>query len=229
MTKATVQSTKLPSMCAVGTLGLLIGLMVGLSASPVVGSLMGTLATLAIALVGNGLSMPGKQKAKDGEADTGAKNVPLKSGWLAGFCICCIIGILGGIWLRTHDVLNPSPKQQVKAYCSAGFTFEEAKAIVAEHLLAEIEVGEGKSPRLPMLFRQELQFDLDALNPERKGSATETINSWKLHDEPLVKALAREINQIRFTSETEKYEVLKAVWQAMKDAKMNADQKEEGK
>ena len=229
MIKETVQSIKLPSMYAVGSLGLLIGLMVGLSASPVVGSLVGTLATLAIALVGSGLGMPGKHKSKDGEADTGSKDVTFKSGWLASFCVFCIIGILGGIWLRTHDVLNPSPKQQVKAYCSAGFTFKEAKAIVAERLLTEIKAGEGKSPRLPMLFRQELQFDLDTLNPERKGSAAETINSWMLYDEPLVKALAREINQIRFASENEKYEVLKAIWRAMKDAKMNADQKEEGK
>ena len=225
MAKAVDHKRELHSLAGVGSLGLLIGLLVGLSASPVVGSLLGTLATLAVTLVGSGLRLPGIRKTAE-EAQAPPADGPPAAGWLMALCLCTIVGVLAGIWVRTHNALSPSLKEQVQAYQQAGFTLPEAKEALMQRLVAASETGTTPAD-LSALFANRQAYDLDEFNPERIRSAEETVNTWRgAGAPPLIQSLAQEIDKIDFSPPTQKLEVLQAIWNAMEAARKDALKKE---
>jgi hypothetical protein len=102
-------------------LGLLVGILVGLSSSPVVSVVVGALAAGMVTLLG--FARP----AKDGDpsyADGSAVR-------LGGFGVACSVAVLLGLFIRTHDWLSPSIADQVSEVQKAGFSGEEARRWVA--------------------------------------------------------------------------------------------------
>ena len=98
---------------AVGSLGLLIGLLVGLSTSPVVGTFVGTIAALAVTLLSAGLGTKSKDKDPISKKANEAQPVKFNYAAIVGFSLFCILGIISGIWLRTHDILSPSLERRL--------------------------------------------------------------------------------------------------------------------
>ena len=78
-------------------MGVLVGLLVGLSASPVTGTLVGALVALLAGVFGIAEKLP------TGLGRTGAIR-------LTAFAVSCAVALLLGIFMRTHQVLSPSVK-----------------------------------------------------------------------------------------------------------------------
>jgi len=108
-------------------LGLMLGLLLGLSSTPVVAVVVGAIAALLGSIVLPHL--PSKATANDA-AETRA-TIDLRAG---AFGMVCVVGILGGIWLRTHDVLSPKVPtliEKLEQWKSIGFSPQEARTLVA--------------------------------------------------------------------------------------------------
>ena len=112
------------SMIFAGTgFGLLLGILVGLSDSPVVGIVVGSLA----ALIAGYLGVKDKKAPEQGRVSI--LNA-LRGGF---FSFACIIGVLSGVYIRTHNYLSPPEqdlKQQKAKWTAIGFSDDEAKLIV---------------------------------------------------------------------------------------------------
>jgi hypothetical protein len=102
-------------------LGLLVGILVGLSSSPVVSVVVGALAAGMVTLLG--FSRP----AKEGEPALGDGSVAR----LGGFGVACTVAILFGLYIRTHNVLSPSIADQVNEVRKAGYSEDAARKWVA--------------------------------------------------------------------------------------------------
>ena len=116
-------------------LGLLVGILVGLSSSPVVSVVVGALAAGMVTLLG--FTRP----AKDGDP-THAEGSTIR---LGGFGLACSVAVLLGLFIRTHNWLSPSIADQVSEVQRAGFSAEDARRWVAyKNVGAILESGSGK-------------------------------------------------------------------------------------
>ena len=95
--------------------GLLLGMLLGLAVSPVVSGVIGTLSSVLALLLGLNERFLG----------------PLKSIRIGAFGVSCVIAILIGIYIRTHNALSPSLTDLKTEYRSLGYTEQEAKDFVA--------------------------------------------------------------------------------------------------
>ncbi|UPG72699.1 hypothetical protein MVG78_00405 [Roseomonas gilardii subsp. gilardii] len=96
-------------------LGCLMGLMLGLAATPVVASALAALTALLAAFFG-------LVKAEDS---------PDRALRIGSFGAACSLALLLGLGLRTHDLLSPSIRAEVRQWTDAGFEEKEARAMVA--------------------------------------------------------------------------------------------------
>ena len=101
-------------------LGLLVGILVGLSSSPVVSVVVGALAAGMVTLLGF-------VQSKAGETSTSEGSVVR----LGGFGVACTAAILLCLLIRTHNLLSPSIADQVSEVQKAGYTGPEARRWVA--------------------------------------------------------------------------------------------------
>lgn len=118
-----------------GGLGLLVGVLVGLSASPVVSVILGSIAAGLVTLLGF------SGNAKDGEPAYGAGTVVR----LGSFGVACAFAVVLGIFLRTHNIASPSIAEQVNEVTKAGYSADEARRWVAyRNLGASLEATAGR-------------------------------------------------------------------------------------
>ncbi|SRR5258707_10121573 len=116
-------------------LGILTGLLVGLSSSPVVASVVGALAAGIVTLLGLVQS--------DGSKKLFAPGAPAR---LGTFGLACALGTLLGLYVRTHDLLSPTPQQQIASLVKAGFDKEQAKQwLLAKQFGVNGKAGVGSS------------------------------------------------------------------------------------
>ncbi len=148
-------------------IGLLLGLLVGLSTSPVVALVVGALAAMLSTLV-----LP---QAK-GSADDAMPSRQQAAAWRSGALgLAAIIGLVAGIWVRTHDTLSPptttapSLAQQVAEVQAAGFSPEEARRLVATREFSGTRAASGSADALPKAIdhRSSVLFGVDAGTCER--------------------------------------------------------------
>ena len=100
-------------VAAGGGMGLLVGVLLGLSVAQAVG---GVIAALS-ALIGGFLGLTGGGNAHS---------------WRTGaFGLTCVIGVLLGLFVRSGAVLAPSIEQDVAQWQRAGFSKEQALSYVA--------------------------------------------------------------------------------------------------
>jgi hypothetical protein len=118
-------------------IGLLIGILLGLSASPVIGMVVGAIAALLASLLG--LAPPVSNEAQQKNNQTQIKWVSLRAG-VFGFC--CLLGLFGGIYIRTHNLLSP-PKPDLGSYYlqlqSIGFSAEQARTLAVKQWGVELD------------------------------------------------------------------------------------------
>jgi hypothetical protein len=93
-------------------LGLCVGILIGMTTAPVVGTVVGALAALFATVFGVRLQ------------DVAA------FARIGGFGAFCVLGVLIGVALRTHNVLGISVTQQVNEWVAAGYDKATARQIV---------------------------------------------------------------------------------------------------
>ena len=96
-------------------LGLFIGLIIGLSISSIIGIVIAGMISLLASFFG----------LKEGTA-----NGKTKTEIISLFSAFAIIGVICGIYLRTHGSLSLSLKEKKEKWVAAGFSEEQAKTIV---------------------------------------------------------------------------------------------------
>ncbi len=115
-------------------LGLLVGVLVGLSSSPVVSVVVGALAAGMVTLLGF------VRSTKEGEPSYTEGSVIR----LGSFGVACAAAVLFGLYIRTHNWLSPSIADQVSEIQKAGYTSEDAHKWVAYK-----NIGTALSPSTP--------------------------------------------------------------------------------
>lgn len=101
-----------------GAIGLLVGLIAGLSVSPVTSTILGALSAGLLVLLG----------FKDSKGGDNSQGHALK---VLGFGLFCSIALVLGISLRTHQVLSPSLETQKKRLMAVKvFTPDDISAIL---------------------------------------------------------------------------------------------------
>jgi hypothetical protein len=118
--------------------GLLLGVAVGMSASPVVAVLIGAITALLGAILGFSSSagdvagMPGSQRSRQ---------------WGVGaFGLACTVGLLSGVAIRANDLLSPTPEREFQRWSAAKFDSGTARSIVAYRLAGIVPEGATLDP-----------------------------------------------------------------------------------
>jgi hypothetical protein len=174
-------------------LGSLVGLLVGLSTSPVVGAVIsGLVALLATYLGLNGSALP----KKPGERAKSLSEVSRSHVRIACFSAGAIIGVLLGVVLRTHDALGISKADRLKEWRNLGLSDHEARHLVVLGELGlvpktwppssdstPIDVSpdgkENRRTRVTELYGATAD-ECRQLRPDQFSSPAETVNAWKL-------------------------------------------------
>ena len=105
-------------------IGLLVGVLVGLSVSPVVAGLLTTLGGLLATLLG-------LQQDSTGDSGTALSRLRVNGVRIGAFGFASVLGVAGGLYVRNHNVFTPPVKEQIAAWQEAGYSREEAKQFVA--------------------------------------------------------------------------------------------------
>ncbi len=123
----TTKKTVALHAAAGAALGLCVGTLIGMTTAPVVGTVVGALAALFATIFGVRL------QDLEGFARIG------------GFGAFCVLGVLAGVALRTHNVLGITETQQVQEWRAAGYDERTARQIV---LYRELGLLAGKAGTL---------------------------------------------------------------------------------
>jgi hypothetical protein len=151
-------------------LGILVGLLIGLSSSPVVAAIVAALAAGMVTLLGFAT------KPEEAQNRTFVRT----SAWrLGSFGIACGISLLGSVYIRAHDLLSPSPKQEILQLRNAGFSPDEARRwVLLKHLggsTGQPESAKGAGVGASVLFASEGADDCRAFDPANYASSREQI------------------------------------------------------
>src|SRR5262245_31766368 len=109
-----------------GALGLCVGTLMGMTTAPVVGTVVGALAALFATIFG----------VKDQDMSSFAR--------IGGFGVCCVLGVIGGIYLRAHNSLGIHAGQEVAEWTAAGFKEDVARSIVLYKQLGILLNADGE-------------------------------------------------------------------------------------
>jgi hypothetical protein len=153
---------------ALGTgaaMGLLLGLMVGLSGSPVVGAVVAGLLTVLGAFFG--LAAPGTKEPEREAPRARARDGARRGLTVAGFGLMGVVGVLLGVYLRAHGALSPSPRQRFERWRDAGFDSTRARALTEFELTGLVpDSGKVAAPQ-PAREGTSLLFSGDRARCER--------------------------------------------------------------
>ncbi|VAW87964.1 hypothetical protein MNBD_GAMMA17-1208 [hydrothermal vent metagenome] len=109
-------------------IGLLFGIIMGTSTTPTVGLVLGALTAVLAAILG-----------LNDKHFTNAKAVRIGS-----FGLACVVGAYAGLYVRSHNLLSPSPETMKAQYIQLGFS--EAQAL---ELILYKEFGATASDKTP--------------------------------------------------------------------------------
>ena len=138
-------------------IGLLVGILLGLSSAPVVGLIVGSITALLASVLGFKMPTWGSagNESKERLPETSVQTlIGLRAGT---FGFACVLGIFVGIYMRTHDVLSPRPPGLAERYeelLAIGFAPEDARALL-------VGAGAASADAIPTT-RQTVLFSGDA-------------------------------------------------------------------
>jgi len=132
--KKLVRSIKRATIFSGIGMGLLLGTIMGVSASEVVQAIFGVLTAMLGAFLGFDKRSFAGMQAEEYEKE---KYNTLFTGLRAGsFGIAVVVGILSGMYIRTQEVLTMSVEKRVKQWTDADFEPEYARRLVAYQMLS---------------------------------------------------------------------------------------------
>jgi len=179
--------------------GLWVGIVSGLSTSPVVSLLLGLAGTLLPTMIGFRRSA---QESESATLSSVPQNVLIK---ILFFGLAGLFGILAGISIRAYDLLGPSPQHEVQRYLAAGCTLEEAKylMVAGRSLSQQDSEEENGSPLMKMVpthTRSSLfnkitgsNPDPETLRPREEIALEKTLENWQLQEHILWSKAANEV------------------------------------
>jgi hypothetical protein len=184
-------------------IGLLVGVILGLSLSAVVGTVIGALTALLAAFLG----LSDKPLAKSGEGAEAPTSLRRRDARIGAFGIACTLGVLLGLFLRTHDLLALPMKDRVQRWIDAGYEPRQARQLVTFEETGLVPEGwaggtesDGGDPGVPAtraaarvtaLYGAEARACTD-LDPRRFADTAELLYAWQL-ERGAWEELAREI------------------------------------
>jgi hypothetical protein len=129
-----IRSIKIATIFSGLGMGLLLGIIMGLSASEVVQTIFGVLTALLGAFLGFDRRSFSGMEAEEYEKE---KYNALYTGLRAGsFGIAVVVGILSGMYIRTQEVLTMSVEKRIKQWTDADFEPDYARKLVAYQMLS---------------------------------------------------------------------------------------------
>lgn len=179
-------SLKAATILAGTGMGLLLGIIMGLSVSEVVKVIMASLTALLGVFLGfdkRSFSAMSEEEFRKDKQET------LLTALRAGsFGLAVVAGILLGMWVRTNDIFTPSVKSQVKEWTDAGYDEKYALKLVAYQRLA-INPTTGELGERTEVQRQGSSSLFSAEEVTSLCSAIDTSNwhsDWKLAREAMI-------------------------------------------
>lgn len=175
---------------AASSLGLLTGLLIGLSTSPVVASVVSALLAMAAGIMAlTGVKNPFLAKGEEAQGRKASHD------WaVMAFAVMAIAGLGGGLWARTHDALSPAPQELAAKWIDAGLDADVAARLAAFRLtgaminaggeIAEAQADSGKAATSTVLFAHTSKSGCQRTNPSRMKDANEARNAWRLAPAP---------------------------------------------
>jgi hypothetical protein len=179
-------------------IGLLVGLLVALSLTPVVAGVLTTLGGLLAAMLG-------LQQEPGEDGGTAVSRLRMNGARIGAFGFAAVLGISGGLYIRNHEVLSPPVKQQIAMWEDAGYSRAEARQFVALQKLGikpeggEIVQSDLQKTQMSALFSGLSDIDLcDKLStgrfdndPQRIAPAYRRLDAGDAADKraPLYRAL----------------------------------------
>ena len=189
--------------------GILLGILLGLSTSPVVSLVVGALATLMPHVIALRASPAG---AADPASPASGRVDAYKMGM---FALCCVVGIIAGIYLRTHDALSPPAgflRKEVAALMEIGVTRSDAeKLVLSRYRQTPLAVAPAEKPdaaRLTVLMAS-TQERCDKLGDQQFASARIAAAAFKAGEEPQLQKLSELVSAQAF-SEPDKLAIIQA-------------------
>lgn len=169
------------------SLGLLTGLLIGLSSSGVTASVVSAVLAMAAGVVAlTGVKNPFLPKG-EGAAERSAQH-----NWaVAAFALVTIAGLASGLWMRTHNSFSPTPQELAAQWQAAGLSDQQAQRIAVLQLTGatldekgKIEAGGGATPAASVLFSAFSAENCQRTDPSRAPDAAEARNTWSLAPDP---------------------------------------------
>jgi hypothetical protein len=151
-------------------LGLLVGLLLGLSASPVVASTVASLLAVVVTFFGFGGSV-------------GPVAVEASASRVVGFSLAMAVAVVGGVLLRAHGTLSPSPTDRVAEWTAAGYAPERARDLATFQILGIAPPGSAPpasdTPTFSsgLLFAEEGSGDCGVLTADRFSSPEDRLRA----------------------------------------------------
>ena len=164
-------------------MGVLVGALVGLSVSPVVGTILGGLAALLVAFLGLNEEKTPPGAAADPAHARRAQGRSIRAG---AFGLTCAVAVVLGIVIRTHGLLSVPVDRQVATWEAAGFTRSDAQHLVAYRELGILPPGRTAAADTALapkaatsgLFTGALSGECSQLERERHRDLGEELNAY---------------------------------------------------
>jgi hypothetical protein len=176
-------------------LGLLLGIIAGLSVSPVVQTILGALVAIVTGFLGWQTAAP--KPAADGVPSPAARN--LQEWRIGSFGLACVAGILLGLYVRTSEPFT-SIAARVHKWTDAGYSGAEAREYVAfQHLGIQpkdktVVAGDMQKAQRVNLFANEQKSSVCA-QVNQDLDAAGRLNVFEQQHRDALTRLAREIRQ----------------------------------
>lgn len=190
-------------------IGLLLGLLMGLSSAPVVALVVGAIAALL-----GGMVLPAG-RARDDELPAPARL--RAAAWRSGaLSLAAIVGLLCGLWLRTHDALSPAAPtlaQQVAELQAAGFAADEARRLVAARRFPAAPASAAPATHRATVLFSGGSDACERLAPARFASVAAAATAYDAAGQPALARLARALGT-GFSDEAQRRAALEAAVEA---------------
>ena len=195
-------------MLASISLGALVGMFVGMSASPVIGSVLGVIVSAAFVYLNLDGSV--KKKYKKLTVDERLRLESIQNLAIVGFCVSCLLSSMGSLWIRSNNILGLSPIESTyKALISINVTEKDARSAV----LKSLKVGEIQTNHLSgVFFSSGVRDQCSRLAPRLFKDSNEVINAFNLAGEPW-KGLSNFLEKLQ--TESQKIQFLRGYWHSI--------------
>lgn len=171
------------------SLGLLTGLLIGLSTSGVTASVVSAVLAMAAGVV----ALTGVKNPFLPKGESAAERSPGHNWAVAAFALTTVIALVLGLTLRTHNAFSPTPVELAVQWRSAGLSEEQARHLAVLQLTGAslkagggVEAGPGDTPMTAasVLFNITSPETCGRTDPARAPDAAEARNAWSLAPEP---------------------------------------------